>query len=545
MNVAMPRTTPLDADARADVCIVGAGIAGLTSAYLLLREGKKVIVLERGEIGGGETGRTTSHLASDLDDGVAKIEHLHGADIARLAVASHAAAIDRIEQIATDEHIDCQLRRVDAYLFNPPGEDADKLEREYEAVRKTGWLEASWVPGAPFSAFETGRCLRYTNQAMIHPLQYLQGIARAVVELGGRIHTQTPVGEKYEAGPPVIVATDSAHTVVAESLIVATNAPAINFFEVQTKQTAMRSYVIAATIRRGSVPYALFWDTADPYHYARVQPDPSHHRELLIVGGEDHKVGRDDTPEDRFAALEVWARERFPEMLDVEYHWSGQILEPMDGLAFIGRYPKHPDIYCITGDSGQGMTHGTLGAMLVSDLILGRANPWEAMYAPARKRLRTAGSFIAEHASNTAQYAAYVTGGDVESPEQISAGSGAVLRRGTHKVAVYRDPLGNLHERSAVCTHLGCVVRWNSVEHTWDCPCHGSRFLPLGEVVNGPAVAPLHHIDTGVANDQRVEQASADSFPASDAPSHTPVTGASTLPHRKRRTRNTRREDVY
>jgi len=255
--------------------------------------------------------------------------------------------------------------------------------------------------------------------------------------------------------------------------------------------------VIAARIPRGTLTHALYWDTLDPYHYIRLQEvdpllDTRRTEELLIVGGEDHKTGQADDAEERFKRLEEWTRQRFPSIGNIEFRWSGQILEPVDYMAFIGRNPgTDQHIFIATGDSGNGITHGTIAGILLTDLILGRPNPWSKLYDPSRVTLRATPSFLRENVNVAGQYTDWVSGGDVDSYDNIAPGAGAVVRRGMKKIAVYRDDQGSIHELSAVCTHLYCIVAWNSIERTWDCPCHGSRFDPYGRVVNGPAITPL------------------------------------------------------
>jgi Rieske Fe-S protein len=210
------------------------------------------------------------------------------------------------------------------------------------------------------------------------------------------------------------------------------------------------------------------------------------------VGGEDHKTGQANDGDQRFARLEAWTRERFAAASRFEFRWSGQVMEPVDGLALIGRNPLDSDnVYIATGDSGNGMTHGTIAGMLLTDLISGRDNAWARLYDPARKTLGAITEFAKENLNVAAQYADLVTPGEVKDVAEIAPGQGAILRRGLAKVAVFRDEHGGLHERSAVCTHLGCVVQWNAVERTWDCPCHGSRFHVDGRAVNGPAIQAL------------------------------------------------------
>jgi Rieske Fe-S protein len=236
------------------------------------------------------------------------------------------------------------------------------------------------------------------------------------------------------------------------------------------------------------------WDTAHPYHYVRLvsQDDGS---EILIVGGEDHKTGQEDDAEDRYVRLELWARERFPGMGDVQFRWSGQVMEPVDTVAYIGRNPGDEKIWVATGDSGNGMTHGAIAGMLLRDLVLGRENPWAKVYEPSRKSVRALLAYTKENLNMAAQYASWVTGGDVDDIEDVPRGSGAVVRSGLKKLAVYRDESGTVHVRSAVCPHLGAIVTWNSEEQTWDCPAHGSRYDAKGTVLNGPANTDLAKVD--------------------------------------------------
>ena len=273
--------------------------------------------------------------------------------------------------------------------------------------------------------------------------------------------------------------------------MVATNTPVNDRVAVHTKQAAYRTFVVGARVPRGSVPAILLWDTPDPYHYVRIQ-QLDERSDVLIVGGEDHKTGQADDAGERFARLESWTRERFPQATAFDFRWSGQVMEPIDGLALIGRNPlDHNNVYVVTGDSGNGMTHGTIAGMLITDLIMGRPNPWASLYDPARKTLGAIKDFASENLNVAAQYVDVVTPGEVSDVAEIRPGEGAIVRRGVKKIAVYRDERGALIERSAFCTHLGCVVRWNSTEKTWDCPCHGSRFQIDGHVVNGPAINAL------------------------------------------------------
>jgi glycine/D-amino acid oxidase-like deaminating enzyme/nitrite reductase/ring-hydroxylating ferredoxin subunit len=491
----MPAYSPLRENMHADVCIVGAGIAGLTTAYLLTQAGKSVVILDDGTVASGMTAVTTAHLTNALDDRYFEIERLHGEAGSRLAAESHTAAINRIEAIVEQEAIACDFERLDGYLFLAPGEKELLLDRELAAAQRAGLHDVTKVKRAPLQSFDTGPCLRFPNQAQFHPLKYLAGVAKAIHRDGGRIFAMTHADE-IEGGSPAQIKV-GGHVVTADAVVVATNTPINDRVAIHTKQAPYMSYVIGARVPRGSVGKALYWDTLDSYHYVRLHGMQSDEGEydILIVGGEDHKTGQADDTQERHARLEAWARERFPQIEQVEFTWAGQVMETIDGLAFIGRNPLDKDnVFIVTGDSGMGMTHGTIAGMLLTDLILGQKNRWEALYDPSRKTLRAAGTYITETLNMAAQFGDWLTPGDIRSEEVVEKGAGGVLRRGLTMVAVYRDEQGKLHERSAVCNHLGCIVHWNFAEKTWDCPCHGSRFDRFGKVINGPAnkdLAPL------------------------------------------------------
>lgn len=497
----LPAYPPLDADARADVCIVGAGIAGISVAYHLTRAGKTVIVLDDGPVGGGETSRTTAHLSNAFDDRYQSAERMHGDRGAHLVADSHTVAINTIEHNVKLEAIDCGFERLDGYLFD--GDDAKNrdeqrasLTRELEAARRAGITDATLVDRAPVS-FDTGPCIRFPDQAQFHPLRYIAGLLRAIEAGGGRIHSGAHV-EEVKDGTPCTVKTSNGRTVACTAVVVATNTPVNDWVKMHTKQAPYRTYVIGAKVPRESIPRVLLWDDLDPYHYVRLAGASSDDQasDILIVGGEDQKTGQYDDADQhaRFDALERWTRERFPVAQEVLYRWSGQVMEPVDDLAFIGLNPGNDHVYIVTGDSGNGMTHGAIAGLLVTDLILGRDNPWAAVYDPARITLAAAPEFLKENLNVAAQYADWVRPGELQSVDQLARGTGAVLRRGRALIAAYRGDDGTVTERSAVCTHLGCIVRWNDTERSWDCPCHGSRFTPTGEVLNGPAIAPLGEV---------------------------------------------------
>ena len=488
-------STKLRGDVEADVCVIGAGLAGLSVAYRLTAEGRSVVVVDDGPPGGGETSRTTAHLTNMIDAGYRGAERLHGEDGAKILAESHTEAIRQIEATARAEKIDCDFRWVDGYLVVPPGDPTDPLEHELAAARRAGIDGVSMEQRAPLDGFETGRCLRFTRQARFHPLRYLRGLAQAIVRDGGRIHSSAHVEELQTEGSPV-VKLEGKRQIKAKDVVVASHAPLHTMVRIHDKQGPYRSFAIAAQAPPDAMDFLLY-DTLDPYHYVRFfRPERGDGASLLIIGGEDHKVGQEDDARERYRRLERWARERFPRMGEVVRQWSGQVLEPVDNVAYIGRDNREEHVYIATGFSGTGMTYGTIAGRLIADQILGRENRWVSLYDPGRVSLKAAGSFLKENLNATAQYKDFLTPGEVDSEEDVRPGHGALVREGMHKVAVYREEDGTLHKLSPVCTHLGCIVAWNSAEKSWDCPCHGSRFTALGEVLNGPAPKPLSPVET-------------------------------------------------
>lgn len=501
----VPTFPSLGGNAKTDVCVIGAGIAGLSTAYFLAKAGRKVIVVDDGTIGGGESGRTTAHLSNAMDEGISLLEHIHGSDGARLIVQSHGAAIDRIEKIVGDEKIDCDFDRLDGFLFLGGDESEDFLDTELAAAHRAGLLGVARLNRVPNIEFNLGPCLEFPNQGQFHVLKYLQGLANAIVLNGGRIYNETHVAS-VEGGSPCVVETSKKHKITADAVCVCTNASITDMVKTHVKQAPYRTFAIAVVVPRGSVPPGLYWDTTDPYHYVRLQhlDDPTEtlgdrQFDALIVGGEDHKTGHEDDAESRWRSLERWTRERFPQSREVIYRWSGQVLEPNDYIAFIGRNPDGAkNVYMASGDSGQGITHGTIAGMLLSDLILGIPNEWETLYDPKRVSLRATPmeQFAKENADVAKVFVKdHAAPGEVQSEDEVPPGEGRLMRRGLHKIAVYRDEDGALHTHSAACTHLKCIVHWNSAEKSWDCPCHGSRFDPYGTVLNGPAISDLGPAD--------------------------------------------------
>ena len=480
-----PSFPSLQGDIKADVAIVGGGLAGIISAALLKRAGKKVVVLESLRVGGGVTGHTTAHLTAILDARYHQIVQKFGKKGAMVAADSHRAAIDLIEDLSRRWGIDCDFTRLSGYLFTEKISDISEMQMEFETALELGFnvSTTSFVPLPIATRFG----VRFENQAQFHPLKFLLALAQSVQGDGSDVYENSHVTD-VDDGAPCSVVTKKG-TVTADDVIVATNHTIASKFFMHTKVAAYRSYVVCSRVEKPL--QGLFWDLEDPYHYIRTHPAEGGGH-ILIVGGEDHKTGEVENTEDCYRRLEEYTRLRFG-VQDFNYRWSAQVIEPVDELAFIGRNSLSKHVYIATGFSGNGMTYSALSGRLLTDLILGRENPWASLYEATRvKPLASAKEYVRENVD----FPLYmvqdrVSTADAESLTEVHPGEGKIVRVKGEKVAVYRTQSGEIQALSPVCSHMGCHVHWNNAERTWDCPCHGSRFETDGTIINGPALKPL------------------------------------------------------
>jgi glycine/D-amino acid oxidase-like deaminating enzyme/nitrite reductase/ring-hydroxylating ferredoxin subunit len=485
-----------------DVVIVGGGITGLSIAYQLLKTGKRVVVVEDGYIGSGESGRTSAHLTNALDDRYYILEKTFGKDHTKLIAQSHTEAIRFIEYTAKTENIECEFERVSGYLFLHPSDKEESILKEYEAAKNAG-LDVKMHDQIPGMKQQQGPCIEFKNQGQFHPVKYLKGLCKAIREKGGQIYTLTHAQEITEKG----IVTSEGFKIDAEQVVVASNAPVNSKYILPMKQFPFRTYVIGATIKKNELTKALWWDTGDhdanadipPYHYVRIEELDGDY-DLLLCGGEDHATGLADAEnipeESRYKLLESWAKAHF-NIDEIIYRWSGQIMEPIDSLAYIGKSPMDKDnIYIATGDSGNGLTHGTIAGMLIADLINGTLNRYENIYSPSRITMQGIQSFLKEFVPGLISYIKHKPGSDELKVNDIAKNEGKVIEWKGKKCGIYRDPDDFLHIVDAECSHLKCIIKWNNDEKSWDCPCHGSRFTPEGKVMNGPANTDLpHHLE--------------------------------------------------
>lgn len=477
---------PLAGDTFVDVAIVGGGITGLTAALRLIEEGQRVAVLEMHRIATGETGRTTAHLTEIVDGRYATINADFGVEGGRLAASSSRDAIAWIERTVDALSIACNFERVPGFLYTERTEHTEMVREEVREAVRAG-VGAVFTRDVPLP-FPTQGALRVDGQAQFHPRRYLLAIAEHVVRRGGLVFENTRAVSVSD-GEPCEVATEHG-TVTARRVILATNVP-VNRVALITKLPAYRSYAIAARVN-GDPPRGLFWDTEDPYHYTRTERVDA--EDVLIIGGADHKTGMERDTQRCYESLAEYARAHFT-VDRIDYRWSGQIIEPVDGLPYIGLNTASRHVFVATGYSGNGITFGTIGGLLTADLALGRANRYADLFDATRiKPLAAVKDYVTENVDYPTHLVKdRLTRHDVEA-EDVSAvprGAGRIIAAEGRKYAVYRAEDGHLHSFSPVCPHMGCDVAWNEAERTWDCPCHGSRFEPTGDLVNGPAVTPL------------------------------------------------------
>jgi glycine/D-amino acid oxidase-like deaminating enzyme/nitrite reductase/ring-hydroxylating ferredoxin subunit len=486
------RFSRLDRDLHVEIVVIGAGITGLTTAYLLVRGGHSVAVFDRGRIAERDSGHTSAHLTMVSDRRLSSLVRSWGRDRARSAWDAGLTAIERIESIVRAEQIECDFQYVPGYLHAVDG-DAERdggpkaFEQEASLAVDLGF-DATFVDDMPFIG---GPAAMFENQGRLHAGRYLAGLARAVADHGGQIFEHSEVENSENRSLRV-----NGKTVSCDRIVLATHVPIAGLpshsdaTRLQSKLARYTSYVVAGRIARGEVPDALLWDTADPYHYCRIQPATSH--DVMIFGGEDHKTGQASHTAACVKRLEDTVAGLVPG-IEITHRWSGQVIETLDGLPYIGEVA--PSLFGATGFAGNGLTFGTLSAMMAFDWIENRTNEWGSLFDPGRRVTPSAAWIYLKENADYPLYRMRDWLQDAQSVDAVLPGEGLIVDFRGSKTAASRDETGTLTLVSAACTHMGCLVAWNDTERTWDCPCHGSRFDTNGRVLAGPATEPLTPID--------------------------------------------------
>jgi glycine/D-amino acid oxidase-like deaminating enzyme/nitrite reductase/ring-hydroxylating ferredoxin subunit len=471
-------------DVHVDVCVVGGGITGLSAALELARRGASVAVLEARFIGAGASGYNTAKLSSLHGLTYSRLEGSLGEERTRLYGEANEHGIERVFELSAELGIDCDLRRKPNLTYTESERERDRVEDEVEAARRAG-LPARLVEETDLP-FPIAAAVQFAEQAEFHPVKYLEGIASALEAEGARLHEGT-MAVAVDAGSPCRVRTEGGRTVTAGSVVVATHLPFLDRGLYFARCHPERSYVVAAPYEESAGTAAMYLSTESPAHSIRAHA--TNGRTWLLVGGESHKTGQGDAAA-RYARLEGWAREHF--RVEPAMRWATQDQMPADGVPFIGPVdPVSKGVYVATGYRKWGLAMGVAAAELLAAWVERKDHPWRALFDTRRVRVRAgAVSFAKENANVALRF----FGDRVlkrAAVDAIEPGEGRIVGAGLGQRAVYRNEDGTLHALSARCSHLGCIVNWNSGEKTWDCPCHGSRFGARGEVIMGPAVRPL------------------------------------------------------
>jgi glycine/D-amino acid oxidase-like deaminating enzyme/nitrite reductase/ring-hydroxylating ferredoxin subunit len=488
----LPSFPQLPQSMTTDVVVVGAGLVGISAAYLLRNAGVDVVLVERDRCASMDTGHTTAHLTFVTDEPLTALVDDFSREIAAAVWDAGRTAVDQIEANVVNENIDCDFRRVPGFLHAAlvgKGLSKDALQAQAGLASGLGFA-ATFLPDIrPFGCAG----VRFDHQAIFHPRKYLAGLLGALADARTPIFEHTAVEQIADD----LTVKAGGHSIKCTYVVIATHTPLmgksglVSATFLQSKLAPCTTYALGGRVTRGEVPYGLYWDTADPYHYLRVHPERAH--DYVVFGGADHKTGQQANTRDCWAGLEHTLR-RFLPGFEVDDRWSGQVIETIDGLPYIGETADRQ--FAATGFVGNGITFGTVAALMARDAVLGRPNPWRDIFDPHRTNIRRGGW---DYLKENTDYAYYLLRDRIArhatSLRQVRPGQGKVLNLDGRRVAVYRDPRGVVHMCSAICTHLGCDVHFNAAETSWDCPCHGSRFRVDGSNLAGPAETPLEKIE--------------------------------------------------
>lgn len=498
-SIRLPRFPQVCGDLYVDVVVVGGGITGITAAYLLKKAGKTVALLERDRCAQVDTGHTTAHLTYVTDSRLSELAKTFGRDQAQAAWDAGLAAMLQIRSLVQEESIECGYQTVPGYLHAPwkeiPKGEIDRLQEDADLAAELGF-DAHYVDAVPL-ADRPG--IRFANQAQFHPLRYLAGLLPRIGGDGSHVFENSEVTE-FKDDPLSVQA--NGQTIRCQYIVLATHVPLMGNKGLlgatlfQTKLASYTSYALGAKLPKGIARAALFSDTDEPYYYLRIDRQPRH--DYAIFGGEDHKTGQETDAEACLQRLEDLLKSILPKAT-VDARWMGQVVETPDGLPFIGETAENQ--FAATGFAGNGMTFGTLGAMMATEAALGRKGPWNDLFSVKRKKLSTAWDYLKQNIDYPYYYLkdklATAEGTQLEG---VKNGEGKILKIEGQRLAIYRDKQGSVTCLSPNCTHMGCLVHWNQADSTWDCPCHGSRFQATGEVLAGPAETPLEEAAVAEAN---------------------------------------------
>jgi len=474
----------LRGDLEVDVAVIGAGVAGLTAALALKRTGQTVAVIDTARVGTGVTGHTTGKVTSLHRLAYSELARKHGDEAARTYGQANQSAVEHISQLVAEEAIDCDFRRVANYTYAETDDALDLVRVEANLAAGLG-LPAAFTTEVPLP-FPVKGAVRFDGQAQIHAVKYLQGLARAVGGGGSFVFEQTRAQRIHDGSPAVV---DTEHgTVRARDIIVATNVPFGGQGLFYLRCHPHRSYLVAGRVDTPPLD-ATFISVDEPMR--SILTAGVNGTSYVLTGGEGHRVSESGDTAARYRRLAAFAHDRLG-VDKIAYRWSTQDGIPLDGLPYAGLMsPTAKHVYVITGLRKWGLSNGTAAALILTDTLSGRENPWASVFNSNRiTPAASAGRFMKENVKTVAAILAGKLSGR-PSQTELSPGEGTVIKVNGENTAVYKDADGQGHAVPATCTHMGCTVGFNAADATWDCPCHGSRFTTDGTVIQGPAAKNL------------------------------------------------------
>ena len=474
-----------------DVLIVGGGITGLATALELQKAGKKCLLAEAHTLGFGTSGGTTAHLNTFMDTSYAQIEKDFGEEDAQSVAKAAREALDLVAKNIREYNIDCDYSEQRGYLYAQDEKQTKELDDIYDASKRAG-CEIQYDDKIPVP-MDFIKTVAFDRQARFHPAKYMYGLANAFEEAGGIILQDCRVTGVHEKGDH-LYAESSLGNINCSNLVYATHVPpGVNLLHFRC--APYRSYVVGATLKDKAYPDDLAYDMYDPYHYYRTQEIDG--QKYLVAGGEDHKTGHLQNTEESFRKLEAYLRKSY-DIEEVSFKWSSQFYSPADGLPYIGHLPGTPNNFFVaTGFGGNGMTYSHVAAILLSDLLIKGESRYGKLFDPNRiKPVAGFENFIKEAADVVARFIGdRFSKTNIKELAELAPGEAKVVKYDGESIALYKDENGALHAVNPSCTHINCMVDWNSAERSWDCPCHGSRFSMDGEMLTAPARKDLEKIN--------------------------------------------------
>lgn len=481
-------STELTENINADVCIVGGGITGISTAYELVKSGLKVVILEKDLLSQKASGNTTAKITSSHGLFYSYLAKSFSIDFARKYLFANQNAIDKIERIINTENIDCDFERKDSYIFTSEQQDIQKIEDEVSTVNLLGF-PAEFVSTPPLP-FKTVGALKFSNQAQFHPRKYISGLCNYILNHSGKIFENSKVINIKRTNSNYIISTPKA-SVSSKYLVIASRYPIVKFpgfYFLKMYQQA--SYLIGIETKSPNLD-GMFLSTSSPALSLRTVKDTN--KQLVLIGGSEHKVGIKNDFSNAYKELEKFAKQIYPDA-KVLYRFGTQDCVSLDKLPYIGVLSNlMPKAYVATGFKKWGMTSSAVASDIIRDKILGHKNKYENIFSSTRfnplKNRCEFGNMLKETTFSLALNRLNLPKASIE---DVACGEGKIVRVGMKKVGVYKDMNGKTFCVKPYCTHLGCELSWNNLEKTWDCPCHGSRFSYTGEPLYDPAIKGLN-----------------------------------------------------